>query len=381
MSCNPLISVIIPAYNAEKFIQHTLESVLAQTYPEIEVIVVDDGSHDRTAEIVTSFAKQDSRIQLFKQANAGVAAARNFAIAQSTGKYIAPIDADDIWYPEKLEKQVRCIEAAGESVGLVYAWSVYLNAEGDIVGWYTADQFNQPPEGDVFTTLLYFNFLDNASTPLFRRSCIDQVGGYNCSFKAKGAQGCEDWDIYLRIAAAHQVRVVPEYLIGYRQYLGSMATNCSTMAKSYLLMMEDVQQRHPNLPDRLYRWSNGTFYNYLLGKSYACGDYSTMFVCLRRCLQVDSAILLRPGVYKAVLVANLQLFRKWMYKQFGVASQPKIQHIDRAASPRSNLTIKDVNQVVLHSSRSYSRRPYDWVFGWRLKTVMQMVVHSTIETR
>lgn len=378
MGCNPLVSVIIPAYNAEKFIQHTLESVLAQTYTEIEVIVVDDGSRDRTAEIVEFFAQQDSRIQLFKQPNAGVAAARNFAIEQSKGKYIAPIDADDIWYPQKLEKQVRCIEAADESVGLVYAWSVYLNAKGEIVGWYTADQFDRAPEGQVFTTLLYFNFLDNASTPLFRRSCIDRVGGYNCGLKAKGGQGCEDWDIYLRIAAAYQFRAVPEYLVGYRQYWGSMATNCATMARSYLLMMEGVQQRHADLPDRLYRWSNGTFYNYLFGKSYTCGDYQTMFVCLACCLQLDPAILLRPGVYKAMLVANLYLIRKWMNKTLGFVPEPKLQRIEpakgelqsnRVFSTRSDLRIEDINQSM---PRSYIRRPYDWVFLWRLNSVMRM---------
>lgn len=105
----PFVSVIIPAYNAEAFIGRTLESVLAQTYENIEVLVVDDGSRDRTAEIVASFAQKDSRVILLKQQNAGVAAARNLAIEKSRGEYIAPLDADDIWYPSKLDKQVQCI--------------------------------------------------------------------------------------------------------------------------------------------------------------------------------------------------------------------------------------------------------------------------------
>jgi glycosyltransferase involved in cell wall biosynthesis len=96
----PLVSVIIPAYNAENFIAKTLESVLSQTYQNIEVLVVDDGSTDTTAEIVKSFVQKDSRVSLLQQSNAGVAAARNLAIEKSKGEYIAPIDADDIWYPQ-----------------------------------------------------------------------------------------------------------------------------------------------------------------------------------------------------------------------------------------------------------------------------------------
>ncbi|HEY9862115.1 MAG TPA: glycosyltransferase family A protein, partial [Candidatus Obscuribacterales bacterium] len=93
----PLVSVIIPAYNAERFIARTLESVLNQTYQNIEVLVVDDGSSDRTPEIVHHFAEIDARIILFHQSNAGVAAARNLAIQHAKGEFIAPLDADDIW--------------------------------------------------------------------------------------------------------------------------------------------------------------------------------------------------------------------------------------------------------------------------------------------
>jgi len=96
----PLVSVIVPAYNAEAFIAQTLDSIISQTYQNIEILVVDDGSQDRTPEIVESFAQRDQRITLLRQANAGVAAARNLAIEKSNGEYIAPIDADDIWYPQ-----------------------------------------------------------------------------------------------------------------------------------------------------------------------------------------------------------------------------------------------------------------------------------------
>ena len=101
-----LVSVIIPAFNAAEHIRQTLNSVLAQTYQAIEVIVVDDGSADATGAIVEEFVKKDARFQLVRQSNAGVGAARNTAIRKARGKYIAPLDADDFWFPEKLEKQV-----------------------------------------------------------------------------------------------------------------------------------------------------------------------------------------------------------------------------------------------------------------------------------
>jgi glycosyltransferase involved in cell wall biosynthesis len=109
----PLVSVTIPAYNAAPYIRQTLESVLFQTYRNLEVIVVDDGSQDETGRIVEYAAKNDDRVILLRQPNQGVAEARNAAIKKSRGEYIAPIDADDLWHPEKIERQVQCILQAG----------------------------------------------------------------------------------------------------------------------------------------------------------------------------------------------------------------------------------------------------------------------------
>ncbi|MGB6014954.1 MAG: glycosyltransferase family A protein, partial [Nodosilinea sp.] len=116
---SPLVSVIIPAYNAERFVGRTLEAVLAQTYTALEVLVVDDGSQDATGDIVRRYQQQDPRIKLLHQQNAGVAAARNLAVATAQGEFIAPVDADDIWFPHHIEAQVNCFLASPASVGLV----------------------------------------------------------------------------------------------------------------------------------------------------------------------------------------------------------------------------------------------------------------------
>ena len=301
---HPLISVIIPAYNAEAFITQTLESVLGQTYPNIEVLVVDDGSQDQTAAIIQGFVHRDSRVTLFQQSNQGVAAARNLAIQKSRGAYISPIDADDIWYPQKLEKQVQCLATADASVGLVYAWSAHIDEAGLLTGAYIAWSI----EGKVYLPLMYSNFVGNASAPLIRRSCLTQVGNYNCTLREQNAQGCEDRDLYLRIAEQYEFRVVPEFLIGYRQVIGSMACNYLTMENSHQLIMADIQKRYPAIPAILYQWARSNFYYYLGWRSNNCGMHWNTLVWLSKALQWDLALLLRRHLYVLLVKNFLKLF-------------------------------------------------------------------------
>lgn len=305
----PLVSVIVPAYNAEDFIEQTLNSILSQTYTNLEVLVVDDGSQDRTPEIIKSIAQIDPRVILLQQANAGVAVARNLAIARSSGEYIAPIDADDIWYPRKLEKQVECILKADSSVGLVYAWSVSIDEKGLIFGKYDVhDYFDfHSLEGKVYTALIYRNIVGNASVPLIRRSCFEKVDGYNYKLKEQGAQGCEDWELYLHIAEYYQFRVVPEFLIGYRQVTGSMSDNYKSMAKSYKLVMTEAKQRHPEISNAIYQWSASYFYTYLLWKSYSCKDYWITLVFLYKALELDLALVFVPWVHKMLIKCVIKL--------------------------------------------------------------------------
>ncbi|HEY9769027.1 MAG TPA: glycosyltransferase family 2 protein [Coleofasciculaceae cyanobacterium] len=308
---NPLVSAIIPAYNAERFIARTLDSILNQTYKNIEVLVVDDGSSDRTAEIVKAIAKKDSRIILLQQPNSGVAKARNLAIAKAKGEYIAPIDADDIWYPQKIEKQVEVFSYSEASVGLVYTWSVQIDEEDRIENCCNSlDSFYLlkaiSVEGQVYLPLIYRNFLGNASVPLIHRSCFRKVGNYNERLKQQDAQGCEDWDLYLRIAEFYQFKVVPKFLVGYRQLFNSMSNNYLKMAKSYNSVMTDVRLKYPNIPKHIYCWSKSNFYNYLLEKSCKTQEYATTMYLLSEIIKTDIQMLLKLGVYKNFILLNLE---------------------------------------------------------------------------
>ncbi len=367
----PLVSVIIPAYNAETFIERTLKSVLSQTYTNIEVIVVDDGSKDKTFEIVQSIAQKDSRIVLIKQENAGVAAARNLAIEKSQGEYIAPIDADDIWYAEKIEKQVKCILNAEESVGLVYSLAVDIDENDLIIGQSSVDTLFKP-EGKIYTALVFINFLGNASTPLIRRACFKHIGGYNCQLKQQAAQGCEDWDMYLRIAEYYEFRVVPEFLIGYRQVIGSMGGNYKSMVKSHELVMAAVRQRHPEISPSVYRLSAIFYYNYLIGKTYECGAYGNTLLCLAKALKSDRAILLRPGVYVKTVACALKIVANPITSLIWPNHRSWVQFKHNFIKVTPTSTVENLNQENSSISKRVVWKPYDLILFKRLSQIKQL---------
>jgi O-antigen/teichoic acid export membrane protein/glycosyltransferase involved in cell wall biosynthesis len=265
----PLVSVIIPACNAAATVATSVESVLAQTYGNLEILVVDDGSQDGTAEVVRSLAGRDERVVLLQQPNRGVAMARNAAIERASGEYIAPLDADDIWYATKIENQVRRMERGGPSLGLVYCWWDVL----DRWGRHIARSHPWRREGRVAEALLAMNFVGNASVPLFRRACIDVVGPYDPAFHAARGQGCEDWDLALRISEHFDVGVVPERLVGYRQVAGSMSDHAAAMIRSHELMLDKVVSRRPYVPPPALRWSRGQLHGYLVMASLRTGAY------------------------------------------------------------------------------------------------------------
>ena len=249
-----LVSVIIPVRNGERFVGPTLTSALAQTYKPIEVVVVDDGSTDRTATLVDAVAARDNRVRLFRTQKTGVAATRNLAISRARGKLIAPLDADDLWHPEKIARQVRLMQSSSPKVGLVYCWSIMID-EDDFLTW-LPPLAHQPaaatgtPEGRVMAELAVGNFIGNSSSPLIKRSCIEEVGGYDESLQPHGA---EDWKLYLALSEICEFAAIPEWLVGYRQWTGSLSRNVTAMAQSMKLVGRWQIERWPDIPQALWR--------------------------------------------------------------------------------------------------------------------------------
>jgi glycosyltransferase involved in cell wall biosynthesis len=297
LSKRGLVSIIIPAYNATTYLRQTLNSVLGQTYQAIEVIVVDDGSSDATSAVVEQFATLDARVRLIRQSNAGVGVARNTGIAKARGEYIAPLDADDWWFPEKLAKQVACMEQAGGETGLVYCWFALIDEQDNFV----TECYPWTVEGRVRHALVLRNFVGNASVPLLRKTALDKVGLYLTRAEQGGAQGCEDWDLSLRIAEHFNVRFVPEYLVAYRQTNCSMSSGAEGMIASFAVAMRRARERNPDLPADAFRWSASYFYSFLAGTCHFWGDDAGCFRCWKRAISANPIVLLDLWFYKQIM--------------------------------------------------------------------------------
>ena len=274
------VSVIIPAFNAGASIDETLDSVLRQSYRNFEVLVVDDGSDDDTPARVAAFAARDSRVVLLRQQRGGVAAARNFAISRSRGELVAPLDADDLWDPRKLERQVQSLADAPASVALSYCWWRNVDSGGKIL--YDGPRWRV--EGRVFERLVAINFVGSASIPLLRRAPLVEVGGYDERLRREGAQGCEDWDLYLRLAERYELRVVPERLVSYRSHDRSMSSDLETMRRSHELVLADVRRRHAEIPEATFARSRANMCLYLSGVQLKRGEVRGWWEWLRRAL-------------------------------------------------------------------------------------------------
>ncbi len=214
----PKVSVIIPAYNAEKYIAETLDSVLKQTYQDFELIVIDDESRDNTLNILGEYQKKyQGKIKIIKKQNGGPASARNEGIKAATGEYIAFNDADDLWLPEKLDKQIAHFDMQLSEVGMVYTHAKKFDLNG--VWTLPEKHSNRYHEGNIFIPLLKKNFIPNQSV-IVRRNCFDKVGLFD---ESPDLISIEDYDMWLRIAKKYKVSYLDAMLSLYREHSGGIS--------------------------------------------------------------------------------------------------------------------------------------------------------------
>ena len=290
-----LVSVVIPVYNGARFIGRTLASVQAQTYAPLEIVVIDDGSSDDTAILVEAEAVRDSRIRLFRGENLGVAAARNRGISEARAQLIAPLDADDLWHPQKLAREVGLMQASRSSLGVVYCWSIHIDENDFVIPSLESIETKQTPEGRVTDELVRCNFVGNSSSVLIKRACIEAVGGYDVSLKPAGAA---DWKMYLALSEICEFGLVPQYLVGYRQSRQNMSSDVNAMAQSIDLVTKWAIEKWPALPQQTW---NSSYYNtgvYLGARALEKGQLAKAVTHQVKALKARPAALLQASTLR-----------------------------------------------------------------------------------
>ena len=290
------VSVIVPAYNHGRFIEEAVDSVLAQTAPAAETIVIDDGSTDDTLVRLASFG---ARIEVIRQANAGVSAARNRGATAASGDVIAFLDSDDAWLPTKLERQVARLETDG-GVALVHCGVTEVDADGRTLGSRLDGQ-----EGWVADAMLRFGgegvVLGGGSAAVVRREAYREAGGFDERLSTSA-----DWDFYYRVAQRYRVAFVPEALVRYRYHGANMHSNVRVMEHDMLLAFSKAfaGARAPNRDRR--RSSYGNLHFVLAGCYFRAGDYRRFARHALQCLALTPGRAGRFLVYLSRLLGRVR---------------------------------------------------------------------------
>lgn len=244
---SPLVSVIIPAYNAECTLQRTLESAARGAYRNIEILVIDDGSTDSTFELARDYQRRDNRVRVYRRPNGGLSAAINTGLKWAHGEYVARLDADDLWHPSKLTKQVTFARNNPE-IAFIYTFVRYIDANDRVLSDGSPQRF--PPW--ALARSLYESLIGGGSSALIKHSTIDKLGGLDESFRS-----WEDLLLQLKISETNPIGFVPEYLVGYRVRLGSLSSDPEEMSRAWRSLRKVVKETFPNIPVWVQNWAHG----------------------------------------------------------------------------------------------------------------------------
>lgn len=242
----PLVSVIIPTFNRAHMIKKTIESVLEQSFEDWELIIVDDASSDNTEEIVQNYIKNDSRLSYIRHdMNMGGSAARNSGIGKSNGNFIALLDDDDRWHPDKLKLQINLFNKYQDS-GLIYSGFNYV----DYITGTVIKKVMPEYQGNLKSVLLKKNII-GSPTPLIKKECFKYSGLFDVNLFS-----CQDWDMWLRISMSHTFRFVNESLADVTMHGRQISSDLKSKIKSrqqIIVKHYDELKKYPSILSYHYK--------------------------------------------------------------------------------------------------------------------------------
>jgi glycosyltransferase involved in cell wall biosynthesis len=230
-----MVSIIVPAYNAEKFIEETIESVLNQTYTDWELIVVNDGSSDRTKDIISNYCQKDNRIKLIDKKNEGVSATRNVGIYEARGTLIAFLDADDVWVPENLSEKVELLN--NNEIDWVFCDMKLIDSNSNYTG--------KIEFGNDEDILKHYLLWDRSVVPgpcsniVVKRKCIEDGLRFDSQFSTAA-----DQDFCFNLSSKYKGKRIPKILWNYRVLTNSMSKNIAVMERDHIGVYKKALQNN-----------------------------------------------------------------------------------------------------------------------------------------
>jgi glycosyltransferase involved in cell wall biosynthesis len=231
-----LVSVVTATYNMGNYLPETVGSVLAQTYQNYELIVVDDGSQDNTPEVMEQFSDNPKIRYVRLDSNRGQTVAKNRGLAEAKGRFIGFVDADNLWKPFKLEHQFPLFTKFGKT-GVVYSDAEYIDGDGNVLPYINRSYH----EGNITGKLLLSNFV-NFNSALVKRECIQEVGGFDENL----SMGI-DWDLWLRISTKYEFAFLPEQTYSYRLWANQMSHQKAKRLNNAEKIIEKFEKNHPGV--------------------------------------------------------------------------------------------------------------------------------------
>lgn len=302
----PKVSVVMPVYNVRRFVADAIRSVLAQTFTDFELIIVDDGSTDGSLELCESFT--DPRIRIHRQENRGLAGARNAGIRRAVGEYVAFLDSDDAWAPRKLDEHVRHFERA-PAVGVSYSQSEFIDEAGTRLGYFQAPKLRDVAPSDVFLR----NPVGNGSAPVIRRRALEEIAFVDercgpaepCYFDERFRQS-EDIECWTRIAlrTAWRFEGIGQPLTRYRVNGSGLSAGLAAQLQSWETFVQVTRAYAPDFVARFESRGRAYQLRYLARRAVRMRNSCTAVAFVHRALATDCRILLcEPGRTVVTLLA------------------------------------------------------------------------------